>query len=202
MGQMPGEMQAAGMPAVWNSYVNVDDVEAAANKTIELGGQVTMPVMKVLEAGSMCFIQDPTGAFVGLWQKNQHFGAQLVNDPGSFCWNELATRDVSRASEFYSGLLGWTYCEFPEGPPGYQVIQNGEQINGGMIQMTEQFGDMPPCWSVYFAVQDCDASVAKVTELGGQVIVPPFDIPVGRMAVVADDQGAVFDLIKLNQTDP
>ena len=53
-------------------------------------------------------------------------------------------------------------------------------------------------WAVYFAMSDCDAAVAKVTELGGSVMVPPMDIEPGRLAVVSDPAGAVFNIMKMN----
>lgn len=198
IGQMNDEMKAQGIPPFWNCYVNVDDVEAAVQKTADLGGTVTMPAMKVLDAGWMAFIQDPTGANVALWQKDQHIGAQLVNSVGACCWNELATRDVEKAKEFYGRLLGWTFEEFPGTPTKYFVCKVGDNMNGGLMQMDEHGGEMPPCWCVYFSVADADVAAEKVTQLGGKVIQPPFDIPVGRIAVVSDPQGAVFYVIKLS----
>jgi len=74
----------------------------------------------------------------------------------------------------------------------------GEHPVAGMMQMTEEWGDAPPHWMTYITVADCDASAKTVEELGGQVCVPPTDIPeVGRFAVINDPTGATFSIIKL-----
>ena len=196
-GRMSDEMIAQGVPSKWNSYINVDDVEAAAARAKELGGTIVMPVMKAMEAGWMAIVTDPTGAMVCLWQKNRHIGASLVNEPNSFSWNELATRDAAAARDFYGKLCGWSFDAVEMPNVDYHVIQNAGRSNGGIMQMTPEWGDIPPHWMVYFAVADIDTKVARVTELGGKVNVAPFDTPVGRIAVVADPQGAVFSVIEL-----
>ena len=197
LGEMNEEMKGQGIPPMWNSYISVDDVEATVKKAVELGAQVTVPPMKVFEAGWLAFIQDPTGGHVGFWQPNEHFGAHVVNEPGSFCWNELATRDIEKAREFYAALLDWEFEDHEAAPSKYYIIKNGGDPNGGLMQMTEEWGEIPPVWIVYFAVADTDATAALVTKAGGKINVPPFDTPVGRIAVVADPQGAVFSLIRL-----
>ncbi len=184
---------------MWNSYINVDDVEAIAKKTEELGGKVTMPPYKVLEAGWLTFIQDPTGAHVGFWQKNQHIGAQQVNDPGCFCWNELATPDIEKAREFFGQLLGWEFADNPGTPTKYYVIKNKGRDNGGLMQMNEMWEGVPPHWMVYFTTTDIADSVNRVTQFGGKVCVPPFDISVGKICVANDPDGATFTLIQMNE---
>ena len=203
MGGMPDEMKNQGTPPLWNSYVNVDDIDAICGQVAELGGTVTMPVMDVLDAGRMASIADPTGASVMLWQKGNHYGASLVNDVGAFCWNELATRDLAKAKSFFSDLFGWEYELNENSPSTYFVIKNphqreGNQMNGGIIEMNEQWGDSPPHWVVYFTVADADAACSKIKELGGGVHVPAFDVDIGRIAVVSDPQGATFSVIQMS----
>ena len=117
--------------------------------------------------------------------------------PVRVCWHELASRDAAAAGEFYSALFGWTpeVMEM-EGTP-YTMFLSGEDRAAGMLQMTEEWGDIPSHWMMYIAVEDCDAAAARVTELGGQVCVPPTDIPVGRFAVVNDPQGGTFSIVAL-----
>ena len=89
LGEMGDEMKAGGAPAFWNSYVTVDDADAIAATAEELGGNITMPVMQVMTAGRMAFLSDAEGAHFAIWQPAEHAGAGLVNEPVSFCWNEL-----------------------------------------------------------------------------------------------------------------
>jgi predicted enzyme related to lactoylglutathione lyase len=201
LGQMNQAMLDRELPATWNSYINVDDIEAVCTKVTELGGKITTPVMKVLDAGSLAYIQDPTGAQVGLWQKDQHYGAAIHQDYHSFCWNELCTRDIEQARNFYGRLFDWEFSEYPSAMTKYYVVRNREEECSGLMQIDERWGEMPPCWMVYFAVQSVDIMVDQLRQLGGYVLVHPFDIEEGRLAVVADGQGAAFDLVEMTNPD-
>lgn len=199
VGQMPDEMKTQGIPPSWSCYLRVDDAAATEAKAQSMNAQVVVPVMRVVDAGYMGFIADPTGAVVGLWQPIQHTGAQAWNDDFTPCWCELATRDIEKARSFYEGLLGWTCNDFP-GTPSKYYVANVDQTNmtGGLLEMTKEWGDMPSHWSVYFQVPDVDAICAHCTELGGKVCFPPFDASVGRISGCTDPQGAFFYVIKLN----
>lgn len=198
--QMAPEMQQQGVPPHWQSYVSVTSADVVAAKARELGGQVLMEAMDVMDVGRMATLRDPAGAVFAIWEPKRHIGAQLVNVPGAFCWNELQTKDPAAAERFYTGLFGWT-ADSDAGAMGqtYWVFRNGERLAGGMMEIQPEWGEVPPNWGVYFAVADCDASVARVQELGGQVIVPAMDVQeVGRFAFVRDPQGAVFAVIKVD----
>ena len=192
-----GPQQSPG-PPVWTTYVATADADATAEKVTANGGQAIVPPMDVMTAGRMAVFQDPTGAFFSVWQAGEHKGAQLVNEPGSFSWNELNTRDLDAAKAFYTAVFGWDYETMDMGPTSYTEIRlNGDTI-AGALDMTGRVPDeVPAHWMVYFAVSDTDATVARAEELGGNVLVPPVDIPPGRFAVVADDKGAHFAVIRL-----
>ncbi len=118
---------------------------------------------------------------------------------GTFCWNELGTTDVEAAKKFYTELLGWTLKAGDMGPMIYHEISANGMPVGGIYQMGPEFGGAPSHWMPYVAVEDVDASVKRVEELGGKVCIPPSDIPnVGRFSVINDPTGATFSLIKLN----
>jgi uncharacterized protein len=186
---------AAPAPPMWNTYIAVDSVDEAAGKVEAAGGKVAMAPFDVMDAGRMAFVMDPSGAAVALWQANQHIGATLVNEPGTLSWNELITSDPG-AVKFYTDVLGLTTSSMDMGGgQQYTLFEAGGQQVGG--SMAPPMPGIPNHWQVYFAVADADAIAAKATELGGTVPVPPFDSPVGRMAVIGDPQGAVFSIIKL-----
>ncbi len=194
--------QEQGVPPHWNSYVSVASADETAAKVKSAGGTVMGEPFDVLDSGRMAMIQDPEGVFVGAWQPRNHIGARLVNQPGTLSWNELATRDAQKAAEFYTKVFGWEAQTQDYGGTPYTLIMNSDRQNGGIMQMTEAWGDMPPHWMVYFAVADCEASAEKAKSLGGKIAVPPTDAgEVGRFAVLQDPQGAVFSIIKLNNPD-
>jgi predicted enzyme related to lactoylglutathione lyase len=197
MMKLSPEMQSGGMPPVWSTYVTVRDADATAAKAKELGGTVLREPMDVMDAGRMAVLADPTGAVFCLWQPQAHIGAQLVNEPYSLTWNELITPDLEAAKKFYADLFDWNGTPFEMGsdaPPYTVWMLDDNGIGGAMPPPME---GMPPCWVVYFAVADCDDTVAKAKELGASVLVEPLDIPeVGRMAALVDPQGAAFSVIK------
>lgn len=202
--EMSAEMKAQGYPPHWVSYISVEDVDEVTSRVEGLGGTVIAPPFDVFDSGRMSVIQDPTQAAVSLWQPKSHIGAKLVNIPGAFSWNELASTDVTKAVDFYSQLIGWETqpMEMNSGLT-YHTIMNKGRMNGGMIQMPEEWGEMPSHWMVYFSVEDCDACVEKATSLGGTITVPPSDIPEikSRFAVIQDPQGAVFTVMYSPQVD-
>ncbi|HYN85096.1 MAG TPA: VOC family protein [Pyrinomonadaceae bacterium] len=121
---------------------------------------------------------------------------------GTFCWNELSTKNAEAAKKFYSELLGWQLVQSgATGMPYTEIVAGGEHV-GGIYEMTEECGasaDMPSHWMSYVAVDDVDATAARVESLGGKVCVPPTDIPnVGRFTVITDPTGANISLIRLN----
>ena len=200
-GQMSDEMKQAGVPPMWNDYVSVADAAATEAKARELGATISVPTMKVMDVGRLCFFSDPEGVNIAVWEPQEHHGAQLVNEPGSFAWNERVTRDVEAIKRFYGQLFGWTFEAQPMPDVVYHTIKLGQRDNGGIMPMIgSQWEGIPPHWMTYFAVEDANAAAARVDETGGKVLVPPTDIPqVGRFAVVSDPQGAMFTVIKLDQ---
>ncbi|MCL4879224.1 MAG: VOC family protein [Anaerolineae bacterium] len=196
-----GPLMVEGMPSVWSSYVSVDNVDAISTKVKELGGTVMMEPMDVFDSGRMMMLQDPTGAVLGAWQPKNHIGASLVNTPGAMTWNELTTRDLAKAKDFYTKLFVWETSV--DATSGYTTFLNNGRSNGGVMQMDESWGDMPPVWSVYFSVADIDATIAKVEPNGGKVIMGKTDAGgIGVFAVIADPTGAVCSFIQLKEPQP
>ena len=193
-----GPQQNPG-PPYWTSYVTVEDVDASAATVVEAGGQVLAPPMEVGTAGKMAVLMDPQGAAFAIWQAGETIGCELVNEPGALCWNELNARDVDAALAFYPKVFGWGSQTSTEGPFPYTEWKLGEDSIGGLMAMPPMVPEqVPSFWLVYFAVADCDATLAKITELGGSSMMPPMDIPIGRFAVVTDPEGATFAIIALS----
>ena len=208
LGPQPETM--VGMPPIWNSYINVTSVDEVVAKATAAGGSVIVPAMDVMDAGRMAFVSDPAGAVFGIWQAGTHRGADLLTQPGAMSWNELATRDLDGAREFYSAIMPWAFERLPAGdgaaPADYWIIKlptkvdgdgdADDEFNGGVIGMDENWpAEIPAHWMVYFLVGDTDASAAKAAELGGNVSVPPFDTPAGKIAVLNDPHGGTFSII-------
>jgi predicted enzyme related to lactoylglutathione lyase len=190
----PPEVAAAGTPPAWNTYIAVDNADEAAARAKAAGGTVAMEPFDIPDAGRMAFVLDPAGTPVALWQAGGHIGATLVNEPGTLNWNELITSDQG-VFAFYTAVAGLTaeITDMGDGQP-YAVFKAGEAMVGG--SMLPQAPGVPNHWHVYFGTDDADAIAARAAEQGGTVVVPPFDTPVGRIAVLSDPLGAVFSVIK------
>jgi predicted enzyme related to lactoylglutathione lyase len=187
-----------GLPPHWQSYVSVEDVDTAAAAFPTHGGSVLMPPMDIMESGRMSMVQDPTGAVLGLWQAKQHLGAELWNQPGAICWNELLTRDMGQAERFFADQFGWTIKTSQSVMEGkYCIFVNAGQEVGGMMQIEPEWGPMPSNWTIYFGVDDCDGTIAEAERRGGKLLFPPMEIEnVGRFAYLQDSFGAVFAVIQ------
>ncbi|GAA1966761.1 VOC family protein [Catenulispora subtropica] len=199
-GVMP--LMSPEQPVAWSTYVSVTDADATARKIGDAGGTVLVEPMDVSDVGRMAFFQDPTGAAFGVWQPRNFKGAGVVDEPGSLTWDELATRDAEAAKVFYPAVFGWGMDTNPmDGGMDYTEWQLDGKDIGGLMQMDDEHfpKDVPPHWAVYFGTADCQATVDKVGQLGGAVIVPPTPIPVGIFAVCRDPQGGYFSLIQLKE---
>jgi uncharacterized protein len=121
----------------------------------------------------------------------------VYTTPGAFSWCELMTSDPAAAASFYAGLCGWNVKEMGEEMGGYRVVSVGETGIGGIMAFPKDAPPMPPHWGCYITTADLEATVAKCSSLGGKVMMPGMDIPgVGRLAVLQDPQGAVFNAIQ------
>jgi predicted enzyme related to lactoylglutathione lyase len=200
--------------AMWNTYVWVESADDTATKVRHAGGAVVMEPFDIMGFGRMAVFADPEGAAFCVWQAKEHRGAQVVNESGSLNFNGLNTRDVAAARSFYGSVFGWTTLALDAGEmwtlPGYgDYLERGSpglrkqiaEMGGpeGFVDVVASINpipadqpDTPPHWSVTFAVDDADATAAKATELGGTVVVPPFDAPWSRLTIISDPQGATF----------
>jgi len=193
-----GTQMNEGVPPYWTTYIATDDAEATAARVQAAGGQVLAEPFDVLGAGRMAVFADPSGAPFSAWQAGAHAGSGYVDRAGSMSWHELYTREPGTAMTFYGLVFGWEAAAEDMGDFTYTLWKLGTTTIGGMMVMDENFpAEVPPHWLVYFAVDDCDASVAQIQELGGSVIMPAMNVPPGRFAIVSDPDGAMFAVIQL-----
>src|ERR1700712_3383861 len=190
-------MKQRGVPPLWLVYIAVDDASATGQKGLDAGGTVPPQTFHGAEAGRMALVQDPAGAMFGLWQAGSRKGAEVLHEPGALDWFELATNDPEAAGAFYEQVLGWTVnAEEFDGTP-YTTCLRGEEPVAGILPAEALPEGVPPNWSVYFAVEDCAATVEKAQQTGGELIFGPHEMPrVGRFAGLRDPQGAAFAVIQ------
>lgn len=188
-------------PPAWTTHISVSDVGATTYAVQAAGGVILMEPANILRAGRLAVFADPQGAIIAAWQPRAFQGAAVVDEVNTYCWSELACRDIEAAKDFYPRVFGWEPDTHAFGGSTYTEWQVGGRSVAGMVQMDDQWPeDLPAYWSAYFAVGDCDAAAAKAVELGGSVSMPPTDIPVGRFAVLNDPFDAHFSVIRLTES--
>ena len=192
------EQLSRGVPPHWNLYIAVENADATAARSAQLGGTVLAPPFDVFDAGRMAALQDPTGAAFCIWQPNRNQGTGIIGTHGTLCWADLSTPDRERAGQFYSDLFGWQMMkEDEDSAHNYWHIKNGEEFIGGIPPASQHQSGAPAHWLVYFTVSDCDATAATAKNLGATLYLPPTDFEdVGRISVMADPQGAAFAIFK------
>ena len=194
---MKPEQRSQGVPPNWMVYVAVNSADDIAKKVAQLGGKVLAPPFDVMDVGRMAVVQDPTGAVLSVWQAKRHKGAGISGVDGTLCWADLSTPDPERARKFYADLFGWKIVTGEHDASGYLHVKNGEAFIGGIPPATHRKPKSPPHWLAYFTVSDCDKASAKAKQLGANIYLGPMTMEnVGRMAVVADLQGAVFAIFQ------
>lgn len=211
VGSRPERLPAG---AAWNTYVAVEDADAAAARATELGGTVVTGPMDVGDAGRLAGIADPEGALFFVWEAGRTAGAEMVNAPGSWNFSGVNARDPEAAAWFYGALFGWeTGPADPDSGarlaylPGYgdHLAERDPGMRERMAALgaPERFEDavawivpladgLPPHWDVTFSVADADATAAAALAHGGRIVMPPTDMPWVRMTVISDPEGATF----------
>lgn len=190
----------AHAPGVWwTTYISVADAHATAAEVLEHGGTVVAPPTVVMDQGTSATFVDPGGAPFSVWQPEARAGAELVDEPGAFSWSELLTRDVDGAADFYTAVFGWTGHGGP-GAPYREFRLDGEVVAGARAIGADLPAQVPTHWNVYFGTEDVDESADLVTDLGGTVRVPPFDIDGGgRVAICGGPHHEGFGLYQFDR---
>lgn len=173
------------LPTVWTLYFATPDAVALSGRVHAAGGRVITPPTELGPLGVTALVTDPEGAVFRLWQAGTHPGFGRRHEPGTFAWAELYARDIQAANSFYAHLFHDALFG-PDATPDF-----------GRAPLTELFpAEMPPHFLVHFGTDDLDASLGAVIRLGGRVQVPPFETSYGNVAVVTDNQGASFALLR------
>jgi predicted enzyme related to lactoylglutathione lyase len=126
----------------------------------------------------------------------------MSNRVGSFIWYELMTSDADAAAKFYGNVIGWSIGARSDSGPGgkdYRMIGRSDgEFEGAVLALTSNMvshGALPT-WLGYLHVSDVDAAVRAITADGGKLLMPAMDLPVGKIAMMADPMGTVFYVMK------
>ncbi|OON75111.1 VOC family protein [Streptomyces tsukubensis] len=194
IGQLP---EGRELPIAWTPYLASDDVNVTAETIRHCGGTVGVGPLDAAEAGRMAIASDPAGAVFGVWQAAAHLGAALTGVPGAQAWNELVTRESASVSAFYRAVFGFRTEAEVSADLDYVTLLLDEKPMAAVhgVGNSPSYGQGSR-WMTYFAVADVERAVERVGGLGGHLVTPPRDTAHGRIATVADPEGAVFTVIR------
>ncbi|MGA5259958.1 VOC family protein [Streptomyces griseoincarnatus] len=173
------------LPTVWTVSFSTPDADGLCARIRAAGGQVVAPPAPLGDLGRTALVTDPEGAVFSLWQPGTATGFGRRHEPGTFAWVQLYTRDTETANTFYGDL--------------FHDALFGENADPdfGRAPVSEVFApEMPPHLLVHFAVTELEPALEQVARLGGRTQVPPFETSYGTAAVVTDNQGASFALLR------
>ena len=196
--QMSPDMEAAGVPTMWNTYIAVDDVDDMAARADALGGKVIMPSMDVMDLGRMVGIADPTGGSVFLWHVVKPVQTMQYGMPGTLAYNDLVTRDPQKAAAFFTELVGWDVVKMDQGPSEYWQAKVDDKGVGGIMPMPDMVPpEVPAYWLVYFGAEDVAAVMERAVAMGATSAVDATEVS-GMLVfgVLADPFGATFGLLQ------
>lgn len=202
----------------WDVYLAVDDLDERLERARTGGARIVIEPTDIPGQGRFAGIIDPAGAYVGLWQDQGFAGYTFSARPGTPVWFELMSMDYGVSTAFYAEVFdfevtpmedegeedrgmadgGMTDGGMEGGPDAdmrYATNAPQERASAGICEAGAWFPDgTASFWRVYFAVEDADATITRITDLGGKLLDGPMDSPFGRVATVADPAGATFQI--------
>lgn len=206
MGPAPYQMIAVGDKTIggyaaaiddrshWLSHLLVADAAATAGAVVRAGGKVAMKPTRMGDYGTMARITDPLGAALCVWQPAKPEAESGEVADGHFAWNELWTVDVARSLAFYQAIAGYEVRTMKMGEGDYHLLVSGGAERGGV--MKSDLPNVPQMWLPYVQVAGVEPALERAKRLGGEVVVPPTDVPeVGRIAILKDSLGAAIGLL-------
>jgi len=193
-----GDMGDMAADNTWKIYLATDDIAKTIEAAEAEGAQIISPPMAVADLGIQAVLIDPTGAHLGAWQPGTFPGFTVLNEHGAPSWFELHTRDHAAAVTFYRSVFGWDTTTVADSDEFRYTTMRGPGGKGelaGIMDATAFLPEgVPAHWSIYWEVDDADATVVKVKALGGSVVMDAEDSPYGRLVTVTDPAGARFKL--------
>lgn len=187
------------IPSHWINYISVEDVDASCEEAKKLGGTVVVAPFDIPNTGRTAVLQDPTGAYFSLFSAADPYEMPDPR-PGLIGWNELMSKDIQKANEFYTALIGWDMGSMDMGDQGiYYLYRREDKDQAGAMQMPPEM-EAPSYWMPYVGVSDVPGTAAKAEKLGAKIFLPPKKVgdPVNvHFSILASPDGAMFGILEM-----
>jgi predicted enzyme related to lactoylglutathione lyase len=172
--------QNEGARGVATTYFSTSSIDSAVAQAVELGANVTMPVMPVMELGTMALLVDPTGALFGLWQPGTFAGFGVAYEPNAPGWFDHVSNDPDAASDFYTGLTGHQVSS-PDA--SMKILQNGEQW---FASISHSAPSEVPQWKPIYVVDSLERIRETVPRHGGAIVIDEMPVPGSAICVFSE----------------
>lgn len=182
----------------WLTFIAVRDVDAARTAALAQGGKVLFGPHSIPNRGRQAVFADPQGAIFAVLASSSGDPPDLLALPGEWIWSSLITTDPDTDAAFYQSLFAYEVFDLPDdGGSQHLLFASDGYARASANALPENRPNIHPHWLNYVHVEDAGAMAVKVVALGGRVLVEPrVDRHGGRVAVVADPQGAHFGLLE------
>jgi predicted enzyme related to lactoylglutathione lyase len=173
----------------WLSFLSVADVDVST-ALFEAEGKIYREPMDVPGFGRVAVVADPQGAPLVLLRSVSGDPPDGKEPPvGEFLWIDYVASEPDAAGEFYRRLVGWEARKHDSPTGDYWVMWHGDRGRAGMF--TDPWPSVKPNWLPYVRVEDTQASVDRIAQLGGEVVLAPSQaIRNGTTAIIIDPLGA------------
>lgn len=204
-GQVVAGMFQRPMPAGrrpgWISFIATSDLEKTDDLAVHNGARLLLPPHRLAELGREAILTDPQGAVFAVLQSDSGDPADLLADPGDWIWSSLITTDPATASTFYKSVFGYDVFNLGTAQDAadaqHMLMASDNFARASVNPMPQSWSAARPRWLNYIRVDDAEAMAAKATSLGGKVVLPPrIDRHGGKIAILADPQGALFGVME------
>jgi uncharacterized protein len=190
----------------WLSFLSANDVDAVQRTAVQRGARLLFGPQTIPGRGREAVFADPQGAVFAVLNSSSGDPPDVLVEPGEWIWSSLITRDPDTAASFYQALFGYEVFDLPSQQASnaeHLLLASDNYARASANPLPASKPDLHPHWLNFVRVDDATQTAAKVAALGGRVLVPAReDRHGGKLAVVADPQGAPFGLLEWSQTTP
>lgn len=185
-----GPLSEGAQPA-WTTYLATTDIDATLGAVTRAGGHARTPAMVVGPLGRMAVVMEPQGGVFGFWEARDFPGFTRYAEPGHLDWCIARSTDPRITADFLASVFPYESQQDDSAGDGYVELCINRTPALGVMPATDE----PSSWMAYFAVDDADAAVAHALTAGGRIIRHVESTPYGRIATLADPEGASFSVI-------
>ena len=183
---------------VWLGFMAVRDVDAAKTTALRNGAKLLQEQRNLPGQAHEAVFADPQGAVFAVLASPLGDAPDMLAEPGAWIWSSLFTHDPDRSAAFYQTVFDYEVFSLSSATPDqHLLLASDDYARASVNALPSKNPNAHAHWINYIRVNDATQMAAKVMALGGRVLLQPrADRQGGKIAIVADPQGAAFGLLE------